>query len=114
MSGRSETRPQPNCSRILQASHRLSPGDFSRNRGASKNKDLAHWLVRIHVARPGLITKENSPKLLEAAKVAESPWTEPMTAAIHYRLGDLKQAEPLLTKANGDSQFQALAAMLPL
>lgn len=85
---------------------------FLEKSGTSKNKDLAQWLVRIHVARPGLITKENSPKLLEAAKVAESPWTEPMMAAIHYRLGDLKQAEPLLTQANGDSQFQALAAML--
>jgi hypothetical protein len=85
---------------------------FLEKSGASKNKDLAQWLVRIHVARPGLITKENSPKLLEAARVAEGPWTEPMTAAIHYRLGDLKQAETLLTQANVDSQFQALAAML--
>jgi WD40 repeat protein/Flp pilus assembly protein TadD len=85
---------------------------FFEKSKTSKNKDVAQWLVRIHIASPGIITKENSPELLEAARVAESPWTEPMTAAIHYRLGDLSRAEALLTRTTDDLQLQALGAML--
>jgi len=35
-----------------------------------------------------------------------------MTAAIHYRLGDLDKAEPLLTTTFNEQQIEAIAAML--
>ena len=116
----------------------LSPGDYSRLRDActtlmltgqpgiekvvagqfydkfngTKDASQANWLVRAFTVQPGLVTRANSRKLLELAETAGGTWTAPMTAAIHYRLGDLKQAEPLLTSSKGKPMFEALAAML--
>lgn len=78
----------------------------------SKNAAEALWLVRVFTAQPGLITSGNKKQLLDAAASAGGSWTAPLTAAIHYRLGDLKQSEPLLTSSHRMPQFQALAAML--
>lgn len=69
------------------------------------------WLVRTHVAVPGLVTTANRQRLLDAAQKAGGTWTAPLAAAIHYRSGDLKQAEPLLTTSS-NRQMQAMAALL--
>jgi eukaryotic-like serine/threonine-protein kinase len=75
------------------------------------DSNQAIWLVRILVARPFLINSSKRPKLLDAA--AKAPGcAEAMTAAVHYRLGELNQAEALVTKSGDDPQLQALAAML--
>lgn len=100
---------------ILAGQHglaRTAATRFLETSGETRDQELARWLLRAWVALPELITKENSEKLLAAAPVAGSPMTEPLTAAIHYRLGNLELAEPLLTSAQGDVQYEALAAML--
>lgn len=91
---------------------RVAVGRFYEKFNATREGGQAHWLVRAFTAQPGLINPNNRQKLLDAAQTASGVWTEPMIAAIHYRLGDLQQAEPLLRTAKGKPQFEALAAML--
>jgi tetratricopeptide (TPR) repeat protein len=85
-------------------------------RTVSGKQDLdANWsgeLVRLHTAIPGLVTKENQQRLLEAAAKSGGDWATAYAAAIHYRLGDLEQARALLDTPVQDREFQALAAML--
>ena len=81
---------------------------------ASAERDAywSGWLVRACTAVPGMVTAQNRERLLTAATKAGGDWTAPMTAAIHYRLGNLKEAEPLLTTAAGRPEFLSLAALL--
>jgi len=83
-----------------------------RQAPAASGPAVAEWLVRILAAQPGMITGANRQRLLDAAKRVEARWSEAMTAAVHYRLGDLNEAEALVTKSADDRQLQALAAML--
>ena len=69
-------------------------------------------LVRLHTAIPGLVTKENQQRLLDAATKVGGDWTTPYTAAIHYRMGNLEKAQPLLEAPQKDREFHAMAAML--
>ena len=78
----------------------------------TSNADQANWLVRIIVVQPGLVTAENRDKLLAAAKTAGGSRTALLSAAVHYRLGDLEKAKPLLASPHEQGQFQSLAAML--
>jgi WD40 repeat protein/tetratricopeptide (TPR) repeat protein/energy-coupling factor transporter ATP-binding protein EcfA2 len=79
---------------------------------STKNDSEARWQIHVFTCQPGLVTKDNSQKLLELAKTAGGTWTEPMTAAIHYRLGDLAKAEALLTTTRSEQEILALRAML--
>ena len=49
---------------------------------------------------------------MDAATKAGGDWTTPYIAAIHYRLGDVEKAQPLLDAPQKDREFHALAAML--
>ena len=76
----------------------------------TKDAGHAQRLLRTQIAQPGLVNTQIRRELLALASTAGGDTTERMTAAIHYRLGDLEKAEPLL-KSSGP-QFHALAAML--
>ena len=105
------------CSaQLLAANPAVAKGAASRLYGqvASADRDAywSQWLVRATIAVPGLVTPQNRERLLSAATKAGGDWTAPMTAAIHYRLGNLKEAEPLLSTAAGRPEFLSLAALL--
>ncbi len=75
----------------------------------------ANWanvLVSDSIAIPSTINADNQARLSSAAQAAGGDRTAPLTEAIHYRLGHLKEAEPLLTTSVGQPQFLSLAAML--
>jgi WD40 repeat protein/tetratricopeptide (TPR) repeat protein len=76
------------------------------------NADQAHWLVRLFISQPGWVTQENKQKLLEVVAKTTAEWATPLTAAIHYRSGDLQQAEWLMPHKLDDPQVVALSAML--
>jgi Tfp pilus assembly protein PilF len=75
----------------------------------------AYWaniLASDFIAIPGMITAENQGRLLGAAQAAGGDRSAPLSAAINYRMGRLKEAEPLLTTSAGRPEFLSLAAML--
>ncbi len=80
--------------------------------GADRDAYWSLWMVRTTTAFPGVVTAQNQARLLTAANKAGGDWTAPMTAAVHYRLGNLKEAEPLLSTAAGRPEFLSLAALL--
>jgi tetratricopeptide (TPR) repeat protein len=75
----------------------------------------AYWsnnLVTDFITIPGMITPANQARLTSAAQAAGGGWTAPFTAAIHYRLGNLKEAAPLLSDRSIEPALLCLAAML--
>ena len=66
----------------------------------TKDAGQARWLVRIFVLLPDLVNQDNKEVLLRAAQISGTAWAELLTAAIHYRLGELDKAEALLTAPN--------------
>jgi WD40 repeat protein/tetratricopeptide (TPR) repeat protein len=93
---------------------RMTAGRFFRQ--VSGNKELdAFWsgeLVRMHTILPGLVSKNNERRLLDAAIKAGGDWIAPYSAAVHYRSGNLEGAQALLDTPLNDREFQALGAML--
>jgi WD40 repeat protein/tetratricopeptide (TPR) repeat protein len=72
----------------------------------------SEWMVLTHITLPGLVTQQNQARLLTAAQEANEDRAPLLTAAIHYRIGDLEKAQPLLAVSSGKPEFRSLAAML--
>ncbi|HZL87918.1 MAG TPA: tetratricopeptide repeat protein [Pirellulaceae bacterium] len=101
---------------LLAGNPAAAKGAASRLYGQLTSADpdvyWSQWLVRSSTAVPGLVTQQNQQRLLSAATKAGGDWTTPMTAAVHYRLGNLKEAEPLLSASADRPEFLSLAALL--
>jgi WD40 repeat protein/Flp pilus assembly protein TadD len=67
------------------------------------------WLVRLFTSAPNLITAQNRERLLQAAWQAPTAVAAVRTASVHYRLGNLEQARPLLVHAADELHFDLLA-----
>jgi WD40 repeat protein/tetratricopeptide (TPR) repeat protein len=104
------------CAQLLAGNPAVARGAASRLckllTPQDRSEYWSQWLVRAATAMPGLVTPENREQLLSAATKAGGQWTAPMTAAIHYRLGNRKEAEPLLSATANQPEFLCLAALL--
>ncbi len=70
--------------------------------------DEGKWTVMMMVLFPEMVTKEKRPRLLELSGKMDAYWRPGLTAAIHFRMGDFKEAAELLDASGG---FSFLAAM---
>ncbi len=78
-------------------------------------ENVPYWRsqrVRANVALPDLCDKAKEKYLLNQAKQAPPEERALLTAAIHYRLGDLEKANELLEAPVNAPLFKALATML--
>ena len=76
--------------------------------------ERALWIALVHTAQEDLVNAENVDQLITLAKNESTDASQLLTAAIYYRHGDLEKAQPLLTAAEDQPYYRALAAMLAL
>jgi tetratricopeptide (TPR) repeat protein len=84
---------------------------YAKQATGNPNPDECRWTVLTMLLLPGMITKENRPRLLELAGKADAFWQPRLTAAIYFRSGDDKKAAELFDANGGGAQFFFLGAM---
>lgn len=92
--------------------HRKAIAQLDERTGENASANQAMWLALVSVLAPNAVTDINRDRLLEVASRSEPSWRTPLTAAIHFRLGEFQEADRLFGEEPGGPEFQFLAAMV--